>query len=610
MTTEFPDELISAYLDGELTGDDKSRVEELLMDSVEHRRMFNELRALRDSLKSLPRYSLGDDFADKVVRQTERVMTVPVTPTDVWPVNESPVNLPSSNRRVVWAMVAVAASLLIAIVYPSLSGLLQNPKPEIANVDPSEEGETTESLEENIGGKAGQHPADGFISQPDNSNAADPVVREKAATSDAPLAGAMTKPGQGLAGDAGPPFENGAQAETESIGAQRRGANSVPSIAADDADLLGVTESRYAELFDRAQGEPIYVYVDVPRDEFEKQVVDSSLSANGIAMIDGRDQLARSLGALNKSLDDAPAGDSARAEDKVANEAADFRLRRSSLDGDTIAALVSSDVDLLVVNATSRQIQMTCDHLRAKGYALTIQHNAGGQSDEKQQGYFGGGPSAGASPNAPADAAPLDALKDDERLNSRGRGTPDEPAAPAKTESKVAAKPAAVDEQVANAKEDKKESRDGSDNKSDHAKNIEDAEKEFAGKRPAAPVGRSYAFRLERQFAKAQFEASKHNLTEKLDAVDAPGQGGGSAEPSAAEPSAAADGVRGGRPSPDTSTAADGVDRAALKLAEKDKSATAIDSTTVQVIFVIRPIDLPVGNAKAAESPSAPAPKE
>lgn len=74
MNQKFTDELISAYLDGELTADERRLVEQQLMDNLEHRKMFEELRALRNSIKSLPAHKLDDDFHLRVLKRAERVM--------------------------------------------------------------------------------------------------------------------------------------------------------------------------------------------------------------------------------------------------------------------------------------------------------------------------------------------------------------------------------------------------------------------------------------------------------------------------------------------------------------------------------------------------------
>jgi len=77
MNPEFSDELISAYLDGELSAEEQKQVENALLDSAEHRRTFEELRALRRSLQSLPAERLDEGFAERVLRRAEREMLAP-----------------------------------------------------------------------------------------------------------------------------------------------------------------------------------------------------------------------------------------------------------------------------------------------------------------------------------------------------------------------------------------------------------------------------------------------------------------------------------------------------------------------------------------------------
>jgi anti-sigma factor RsiW len=72
MTAIPDDELLSAYLDGELTADESARVERLLVERPESRQLLEELRLVRESLQALPRGRLGDDFSQHVLRQAER----------------------------------------------------------------------------------------------------------------------------------------------------------------------------------------------------------------------------------------------------------------------------------------------------------------------------------------------------------------------------------------------------------------------------------------------------------------------------------------------------------------------------------------------------------
>jgi hypothetical protein len=66
MSRELNDERISAYLDGELSPGERAEVEELLRTSSSHQQVLAELTSLRESLQSLPHYTLGNDFAPRV----------------------------------------------------------------------------------------------------------------------------------------------------------------------------------------------------------------------------------------------------------------------------------------------------------------------------------------------------------------------------------------------------------------------------------------------------------------------------------------------------------------------------------------------------------------
>jgi hypothetical protein len=67
-------ELISAFLDGEVTPEEQALVEERLVDSAEDRRLFEEMRAIRNGLQALPRRELGKDLSESILRRAERTM--------------------------------------------------------------------------------------------------------------------------------------------------------------------------------------------------------------------------------------------------------------------------------------------------------------------------------------------------------------------------------------------------------------------------------------------------------------------------------------------------------------------------------------------------------
>ena len=72
--SEPSDQLISAYLDGEVSAEERAAVERLLAQSEPARRLLDELRSLQSDLHALPQEKLGPDFAASVLRQAERAM--------------------------------------------------------------------------------------------------------------------------------------------------------------------------------------------------------------------------------------------------------------------------------------------------------------------------------------------------------------------------------------------------------------------------------------------------------------------------------------------------------------------------------------------------------
>ena len=67
MNESLPEELLSAYLDGELPSDERSHVEQWLAESDEHRRLYDDLLALRREIQALPAQSLDAGFSDRVL---------------------------------------------------------------------------------------------------------------------------------------------------------------------------------------------------------------------------------------------------------------------------------------------------------------------------------------------------------------------------------------------------------------------------------------------------------------------------------------------------------------------------------------------------------------
>ena len=126
------DELLSAYLDDALSGDERLRVEQLLADDPKVSAEFDELKELRRSLRVLATapassYRLPDGFADRVVdfavEQAKREgldSDHPLLRIDSTRPSVLPIRGRSFGWRVAGVVAAVAASVALAMF--SMSG--------------------------------------------------------------------------------------------------------------------------------------------------------------------------------------------------------------------------------------------------------------------------------------------------------------------------------------------------------------------------------------------------------------------------------------------------------------------------------------------------------
>jgi negative regulator of sigma E activity len=109
------DELLSAYLDGELAGDDLSRAERLLAEQPDNRQLLDDLRTIRDGLRALPSGQLGEGFPQRVLRKAERQLLTQSQVSDASPAANPPARW-RNKRPWIYAVVSLAAGLLIAVV--------------------------------------------------------------------------------------------------------------------------------------------------------------------------------------------------------------------------------------------------------------------------------------------------------------------------------------------------------------------------------------------------------------------------------------------------------------------------------------------------------------
>ena len=132
--SDFADEeLLSAYLDGELTAAEQARVERLLAEQPESRQLLEELCWLKTSLERMPRDRLGHDFAERVLRRAEKQLLTggeledgeplkqqrsqPMAARRIEPAKKadrfSGLSWQRMRRPVIWSSLTLAAGLLI-----------------------------------------------------------------------------------------------------------------------------------------------------------------------------------------------------------------------------------------------------------------------------------------------------------------------------------------------------------------------------------------------------------------------------------------------------------------------------------------------------------------
>ncbi|NLX99130.1 MAG: hypothetical protein GXY83_23575 [Rhodopirellula sp.] len=117
-------EMLSAYLDGELTAEEEASVAELLRSSPSAQPLLDELRTLSATIQSLPAEKVGVDLRDAVLRSAERRMLE----KSPGPLRGRDGNLRTAFRGVVrrilrpramvWSGLAIAVALVMLIALP------------------------------------------------------------------------------------------------------------------------------------------------------------------------------------------------------------------------------------------------------------------------------------------------------------------------------------------------------------------------------------------------------------------------------------------------------------------------------------------------------------
>ena len=115
---KFDDELLSAYLDDELTPEERLRVEQRLSTTPAARQLLEELRAVSRTMQALPPATLDADLRESVLRRAERAMLVTGERAAARGENQSsrrvfPIG--RSKRAWFWAGAALAAGVMLMV---------------------------------------------------------------------------------------------------------------------------------------------------------------------------------------------------------------------------------------------------------------------------------------------------------------------------------------------------------------------------------------------------------------------------------------------------------------------------------------------------------------
>jgi hypothetical protein len=106
------DELLSAYIDDELSADERALVEARLATDPAAQQSLDQLRSVSQSVRSLPKEPAPRDLQDSVLHRIESLKKEPKQPAAATPA----VSIGRTRRGWVWASLAVAAALLIMFV--------------------------------------------------------------------------------------------------------------------------------------------------------------------------------------------------------------------------------------------------------------------------------------------------------------------------------------------------------------------------------------------------------------------------------------------------------------------------------------------------------------
>ncbi|TWT29571.1 hypothetical protein KOR34_51250 [Posidoniimonas corsicana] len=335
-------ELISAYLDDELTLDERAQVEQRLASDAEAQRLLDELSALTATLHRLPPESAPRDLTDAVLKSAERRMLT----TEPRNHNGGGVSLGRSPRGWMWAALAIAAAVMLMVFQRD------EPTPSIAKSDASADS-----------GLAARDSAPAEVFAPETTapspEAADSASEALIATEgmaepvDAPPAGVAAAPtSQPLPGAPPAPSADTAPAETAADNA--RGASGVASGRFGGefgADFRGGAGRGFGG-FGPPVDEGVVVRLDLRPDAFNEKLVEAVLGNNGIVVEPTPISLTSTRAPERRAVE--------RDTTQVEDEASELEERHRRLDPADAPALKRETApalrDLMLVSAPAPQL--------------------------------------------------------------------------------------------------------------------------------------------------------------------------------------------------------------------------------------------------------------
>jgi anti-sigma factor RsiW len=366
------DELLSAYLDDELTAEERSAVEERLASDPAARQMLHQLRSVSQSVQALPLEPVGRDLREQTLQRAQALKpaeTVRAIAKDIGPSGAGDVppmfTVFHTRRSWIWASLAVAAGLMITVLYSgdqtekSLPAVAQHNGGSAKNRSLGETRERATNKPAPAIADSARRVARAEPASPPASAAAKPPASVAAPSRSAvalkqPVLPESSMPLSDESTTASPPplpstAGSALKANSESRLARSK---SIPAPPQEAAALRPANEGLAAVgTLSEPQGEPrqsavqrdslVVVHVVAKPEAFRNKLFDKLLVNNGIAieadlMSEKEERFSRSAGALSKD-----------AKDKDVGQLADQFARTSA----------GRDADILLVDAPQTKIE-------------------------------------------------------------------------------------------------------------------------------------------------------------------------------------------------------------------------------------------------------------